>query len=257
MKLELTKEQIRDVWKKYKKTGKRQYRNILIEHYLPVVEVIANTLKKKLPRCVDTEDLKSSGIFGLINAIDLFDLKRGIKFETYSFNRIRGSMLDELRKMDWVPRRVRVQKQQLTEAYSKAEKKLNRMPNRLEVASELKISIKAYNDMEDEASARTIFSFNREIPNDNNDLGFFDLIQDGNADKEFRQIPIRDITGYIKEKLSERERKIIELYLYDNLTMNEISKMLGIHQTRISQLFSGAINRIQYQFKGRQHEWLA
>lgn len=255
---EVTHEKIWEVWKKYKETHQKRYRDVLIKNYLPLVKLVATKLKMQLPSCVDVEDLMSAGVFGLANAIDLFDMKRGIKFETYCFNRIRGSMLDELRALDWVPRLVRIKEHQMEKAYTKMERKLNRPPNSFEIADELKMSMKDYKDLERDSSVPNIFLFNKAISSNNdNNTELFDLIKDETADDSLNQMIIQDIVGYIKGSLSERERLVMQLYFYDNLTMKEISEVLDISESRVSQIFNSVISQLQQRFKRRQLEWLA
>jgi RNA polymerase sigma factor for flagellar operon FliA len=249
---------IGEVWKNYKKTHHQRYRNILLKNYLHLVKLVATKVKVQLPSCVDVEDLASAGVFGLANAIDLFDLKRGIKFETYCYNRIRGSMLDELRALDWVPRLVRIKEHQLQKANKKMEKALNRIPTSYELAKEMKISLRDYNNLESEASVPNIFLFNKEINNNNDkDTELFDLIKDENAEDNLNRMITKDIVGYIKNSLSERERLVIQLYFYDSLTMKEVSEVLEISESRVSQIFNNVMIQLRVRFKRRQVEWLS
>ncbi|MFH1231298.1 MAG: FliA/WhiG family RNA polymerase sigma factor [Planctomycetota bacterium] len=252
--------EMKELWKKYKRTHKKQYRNTLIKHYMPLVRSVAEKLRMRLPNCVDIEDLTSAGVFGLTDAIKLFDLKRGIKFETYCLNRIRGSMLDELRSLDWVPRLVRTKEHQLGKVCYNMEKRFGRPPTPYEIINELKVSLGDYNKLEKEASVTNILLCNYKKPatseGDKNN-GLFDLIEDENASEKFNQMVLHDVVEYIKHSLSEKEKQVLELYFYDELTMKEIGDVLDISESRVSQIFNSVIIQLRRRFCRRQIEWLA
>jgi RNA polymerase sigma factor for flagellar operon FliA len=251
--------ELRKVWVKYGKTKQQKYRDILIKNYMPLVKSVAEKLRMRLPNCVDVDDLVSAGVFGLNDAINLFDLKRNIKFETYCVNRIRGSMLDELRDLDWVPRLVRTKEHQLDKAQSSIERRIGRQANPYEVAKELKVSIKAYQDLRREASVTNILLFNykKDISSENDrTTELFDLICDDKADDAFQQMLLQDLANHIKNDLSKNERLVLQLYFYDDLTMKEIGKVLEISESRVSQIFNSVIHHLRRRFKRRQPEWL-
>src|SRR3990170_6926079 len=136
-----TKEDIQKIWVEFSKTSSRELKNLLIEEYLPIVRYVAERMSERLPKSVQVDDLVSTGVFGLLDAIDRFDIKRGVKFETYCIGRVRGAMLDELRAMDWVPRLTRARANKLEDAYSKVVKQQGRAPTDTELAKEMRVSM--------------------------------------------------------------------------------------------------------------------
>lgn len=251
--------EISGIWRKYKNTKWRKYRDRLIKHYLPMVKILAEKLRSHLPASVDSEDLASAGVFGLATAIDLFDLKRKIKFETYCVNRIRGAMLDELRELDWVPRLVRTKSHQLEKAYARLENKLDRPPTELELAQELKLSLSKYAELIKETWATTIlpFTYKNNRDEDGQTTEVINLIRDERADEPFRAMLNRDLVEYLKNHLSKKERLVLELYFYNDLTMKEIGVVLDISESRVSQIFASVMTQLRRRFKRQKVEWLA
>src|SRR6185436_13800581 len=158
-----------EVWVTYKKTRDQNLRNILIERYMPLVKSISERLLATLPKSIDLDDLTSAGVFGLIDAIDGFDIKRGIKFKTYCTTRIRGSILDELRARDWVPRLVRLKAHRIEKAYRALEAKFGRKPTEFEMARKLSLSLREYNQMVEEANPITMSSLNDALDDEGDD----------------------------------------------------------------------------------------
>lgn len=254
-----SREAIKEIWGKYKKTGQDKWRNKLMEHYLPVVRMIATRLKTQLPQSVDTDDLISAGTIGLKTAIELYDLNRGVKFETYCFNRIRGAMLDELRSLDWVPRQVRIKEHLWMRAYNKLEGGLGRTPTPYEIADELKISPEDYTELKQQTSVPNmlLITCKRDISSENDkDVKLLDILKDNNADDSFRQMVLQDLIEYIKGNLSERKRLVLMLYFYDNLTMKEIAEVLEVSESRVSQIYNSVITQLRRMFQRRKMEWL-
>src|SRR6185436_736430 len=167
----------------YKATKSESSRNRLMETYLPIVKYTAERVAAKLPQNVDVDDLMSSGVFGLMDAIDGFDLDRGIKFKTYCTTRIRGSILDELRSQDWVPRLVRLKAHQITKAEQSLEVELGRCPTAFEMAKKLGISLDEYGELREASSARTIFSLSEkwDESDDEDSLAKIEVIEDKNG----------------------------------------------------------------------------
>lgn len=250
---------ITEVWQKYKNTNRKKYRDILIKHYLPIVKIVAEKLRSHLPGCVDSEDLASAGVFGLTTAIDLYDLKRGIKFETYCVNRIRGSMLDELRTLDWVPRLVRTKSHQLENACTRLEKKLDRPPTDFELARELKLSLSKYAELVKETWTTAILPFSYKNEQDENDqpTEIINLLRDKRADEPFREMLNRDLIEHLKNNLSKKERLVLELYFHEDLTMKEIGTVLNISESRVSQIFASVLRQLRKRFKRQKIEWFA
>ena len=158
----MTEAELEVIWKTYKRTRDENLRNTLIEHHMPLVRSIAERVLQTLPKSIDVDDLSSAGTFGLMDAINGFDLSRGIKFKTYCTTRIRGSILDELRSQDWVPRLVRLKAHRLDRAIRQLEGELGRSPNQAEIAKELGITLDELQAHEAEANAKTIFSLSEK-----------------------------------------------------------------------------------------------
>ncbi len=249
---------VTSVWKKYKKKPDKRRRNQLIKRYLPLVRFVSEKLRAHLPECVDQEDLASAGVFGLVDAIDLFDLSRGIKFETYCINRIRGSMLDELRDLDWVPRLVRSKGHQLQKAYKRLENKFGRPPTEVEMSKELKLSPVEYDKLVKDAAAITILPFNHKNNANEEDqtMETSNLVKNTREKNSFDCLQNKELINYIKNKLSKKERLVLELYFYDDLTMKEIGEVLNISESRVSQIFARLMTRLQTQYNRHRFDWL-
>ncbi|MEK7450227.1 MAG: FliA/WhiG family RNA polymerase sigma factor [Planctomycetota bacterium] len=246
------------VWKKYKRGPNNRLRNRLIKHYLPLVRLLSEKLRAQLPGCVDQEDLASAGVFGLVDAIKLFDLSREIKFETYCVNRIRGAMLDELRDLDWVPRLVRSKNHQLKNACKKLESKLGRPPTEFEMKKELRLSDDEYLKLVKDAAAISILRLNHKNSSEENEPATetSNLLKDNKEKDSFLMIQNKELIEYIKNKLSEKERLVLELYFYDDLTMKQIGRVLDISESRVSQIFARLMERLQSQYNRHKYDWL-
>lgn len=251
--LKMNEQPVNAIWKKYKKTGQRRYRDILIGKYLYMVGPIAGVLKKKLPDCVDVGDLESSGFMGLLDALRNFDPEKGVKFQTYAQARIRGAMIDDLRKQDWVPRVVRIKEHKVKKAYEDAKNIVHRQPTPFEVARQLRMSIIRYNELERGASIWGITSFNAEMADGKEMFGMF---EDKPAGEIAERAAIKDIVEYMKKYLNERQRVMLQLYFYDNLTMEDTAGIMKISPSRVSQVITRTINKLRYRFGRRKSEWL-
>ncbi|MBN1442746.1 MAG: FliA/WhiG family RNA polymerase sigma factor [Planctomycetes bacterium] len=250
---------IEEVWREYKQTGDTNLRNILIEKYLPLVKYIAERLLAKLPQNIELDDLQSAGIFGLMDAVDGFDLERGVKFETYCTTRIRGAILDELRSLDWVPRIVRNKANRIEQAWKGLEVELGRAPTDLEMAERLSISLDEYEEMLREASAITIVSLTDKAKEDQSSksLRKIDLLEDKKAIDPEAELKKKEITDFVTRGLSRKERLIILLYYYEDLTMREIGATLNLSESRVCQLHSRIIFRLKSQLRKFQAELLS
>src|SRR3990170_4290665 len=157
-----TKEDIQKIWVEFSKTSSRELKNLLIEEYLPIVRYVAERMSERLPKSVQVDDLVSTGVFGLLDAIDRFDIKRGVKFETYCVGRIRGAILDELRAMDWVPRLTRARANKLQDTYARLEKQFGRAPTDLELSRELGLTLEQLDALYREVSGASLVSLQRK-----------------------------------------------------------------------------------------------
>lgn len=250
---------IDEVWREFKKNGDKQLRNLLIERYLPLVKYIAERLLAKLPQNIELDDLTSAGIFGLMDAVQGFDLSRGVKFETYCTTRIRGAILDELRSLDWVPRIVRNKANRVEGAWKSLEMELGRAPTDLEMAERLSMSLEEYEDMIREASAITIVSLTEKTKEDQGSktLRKIDLLEDKKGVDPEQELRKKEITEFVTKGLSRKERLILILYYYEDLTMREIGATLNLSESRVCQLHSRIIFRLKNQLKKYQTELLS
>ena len=239
------------IWVTYKKTKDENLRNLLIERYMPLVRSISERLLATLPKSIDIDDLTSAGIFGLIDAIDGFDIERGIKFKTYCTTRIRGSILDELRSQDWVPRLVRLKAHKIERAYKALETKYGRKPTDYEMAKCLEISISEYNAMLEESSATSVFSLNDkwEEEEDDSAISKVEVLQDRKSEDPIDLLNQKDVFDFMTRNLSEKERLVLIMYYYEGLTMKEIGEVLDLTESRICQIHAAVLERLQNQLQ--------
>ncbi|MBI4601093.1 MAG: FliA/WhiG family RNA polymerase sigma factor [Planctomycetes bacterium] len=250
---------IEEVWRDYKANGDKELRNMLIEKYLPLVKYIAERLLAKLPQNIELDDLTSAGIFGLMDAIEGFDLNRGVKFETYCTTRIRGAILDELRSLDWVPRIVRNKANRVEGAWKGLEMELGRPPTDSEMAERLQVSIDEYEDLLRDASAITIVSLSDKAREDQGSktLRTIDLLENKKQIDPEDELRRKEVTEFITKGLTKKERLIMILYYYEDLTMREIGATLNLSESRVCQLHSRIILRLKSQLKKYQAELLS
>ena len=245
------------LWIRYKQDADSDARDELILNFSPLVKYVAGRLASGLPQTVDTADLISYGIFGLIDAIEKFDLGRAIKFETYAIARIRGAIIDELRSMDWVPRSVRSRAREIESAYVSLENSLHRVPSDAEVADHMGISAKELQDLLAKLSYTSVVSFEEMwVGGDREDgQSAIGSIKDDAAEDPvaiFETAEIKEILAGAIDKLPERERTVIALYYYEGLTLKEIGQVLGVTESRVSQLHTKAVLRLRAKLHSAQ-----
>lgn len=253
----LTKEQVQELWQQYKQNPTVELRNRLIEQYLPLVRYCAERILSRLPEGVDLDDLISAGVFGLMDAIQSFDLERGVKFETYCVPRIRGAILDELRNMDWVPRLVRHKASRLAEARRALESQLGRPATDEEMAAYLGMDLDTYHRTVQEGSAAMLVSLDKKWYETDSykDVREIDILEDKKGDDPTRKIQRKDLMRLVTRGLSRNERLILILYYYEELTMKEIGATLNLSESRVSQMHSAIIQRLQEKLKRRRGEF--
>jgi len=251
-------EDVEQLWIEYKQDPSNQeLRNRLVEMYLPLVKYNGERIWARLPEGVELDDLVSAGVFGLMDAIDLFDLSRGVKFETYCVPRIRGAMLDELRTMDWVPRLVRSKASKLNEAVKSLEAKLGRQPNENELAEAMDIPVAELEKMMLDANAVNLISLNKKWYETDSykDVREIDILEDKKGEDPTRRIQKNDLMRLVTKGLNRNERLIIILYYYEELTMKEIGATLDLSESRVSQMHSSIVQRLQNQLARRRPEF--
>jgi RNA polymerase sigma factor for flagellar operon FliA len=249
---------IAEVWQEYRRDpSNKELRNILIERYLPLVRYNAERVWAKLPDGVDLNDMISAGVFGLMDAIESFDMTRGVKFETYCVPRIRGAMLDELRTMDWVPRLVRSKQSKVDAAHKALETALGRKPTREELAAKLGIPIEEVEQYVGEATAVNLVSLNKKWYETDSykDVREIDILEDKRAEDPTHRLQNRDLMRLVTRGLNRNERLIVILYYYEEMTMKEIGATLNLSESRVSQMHSSIVQRLQSQLQTRRPEF--
>jgi RNA polymerase sigma factor for flagellar operon FliA len=251
-------EDVSEVWVAYKQDQTNQeLRNRLMERYLPLVRYNAERVWAKLPEGVDLNDLMSAGVFGLMDAIEAFDMDRGVKFETYCVPRIRGAMLDELRTMDWVPRLVRSKASKVEQARKAVEARVGRPPSETEIAAQMGMSIQEFERLKAEASAVNLVSLEKKWYETDSykDVREVDVVEDARCEDPTDGIQKLDIMRLVTKGLNRSERLIIILYYYEELTMKEIGNTLGLSESRVSQMHSSIVARLKDQLDCRRPEF--
>ncbi len=239
------------LWRNFKDTHAQALRERLILHYSPLVKYVAGRVGVGLPSNIDQSDLVSYGIFGLIDAIEKFDLARAIKFETYAINRIRGAIIDELRSIDWIPRSIRTKARDVERAYSALEVRLQRTPSETEVAAELEVSVDALRRIFSQVSFVNVVALD-ELMHIGGDRGAKMTLGEALVDPKaedpgsaFEGEETRFILADSVSTLPEREKIVITLYYYEGLTLNEIGQVLGVTESRACQLHTKAVLQLR------------
>jgi RNA polymerase sigma factor FliA len=251
-------EDVAHVWIEFKQDMRNQaLRNRLMQRYLPLVKYNAERVWAKLPEGVDLNDLMSAGVFGLMDAIEAYDMDRGVKFETYCVPRIRGAMLDELRTMDWVPRLVRSKASKLEAARKSVLASVGRPPTDAEVAAKMALPIQEFEKLKTEASAVNLVSLNKKWYETDSykDVREVDVLEDAKGEDPTTGIQKLDVMKLVTRGLNRNERLIIILYYYEELTMKEIGTTLGLSESRVSQMHSSIVARLKEQLGGRRPEF--
>lgn len=228
-------------WDAWHASQEATARDWLVVHYASLVKFVAGRLAAGLPKSVDTGDLVSAGVFGLMNAIDKFDPANGAKFETYAIPRIRGAILDGLRALDWVPRSVRSRSRSVQDAIAQLEHQLGRTPTDEEIATELKITVEELEKWLSDIAAGSVGPLDH-VAMDNTAAEANAQIQPGRAMEEGE---LRDAMRAEISKLPEREQAILILYYEDGLTLSEIGDALGVTESRISQIHTKAVLQLR------------
>ena len=242
---------LRELWQEFKATGESRLRERLILHYSPLVKYVAGRVGVGLPPNIEQADLVSYGIFGLIDAIEKFDLSRAIKFETYAISRIKGAIIDELRAIDWIPRSVRYKAREVEKAYAALEAKLHRTPTESEVAGELGITLDELHTIFSQVSFVNVIALDEllNVGGERGDkLSLVDTLEDTRAEDPVEVFETEE-TKYLLSRaintLPEREKIVVTLYYYEGLTLAEIGQVLGVTESRICQMHTKAVLQLR------------
>lgn len=248
--------EIRDVWVMYQSEPTDELRNFFMERFLHLVRYNAERIYQRLPDEVDLEDLMSAGLFGLMDAIDAYDLERGVKFETYCAPRIRGAILDELRSMDWVPRLVRHRTSKVEAAKQQIQMELGRKATDTEITNRLEIDPNEFIKYKRDSSAVSVTSITRKCyqSEGSRELREIDVIKDEHQSSPVKLIQRQDLKDLMTKGLTRAERLIVVLYYYEGMTMKEIGTTLDLSESRVSQMHSSILARLKAQMQHRMRE---
>jgi RNA polymerase sigma factor for flagellar operon FliA len=240
------------LWADYKSTGDRRLRDQLIVRYSPLVKFVAGRVSAGLPHSIEQADLVSYGMFGLIDAIEKFDATRNIKFETYAITRIKGAIIDELRSIDWVPRSVRTKAREVERAYASLEASLGRAPSDAEVAGELQISEQELQSIFGQISYIGLVGLDEVIGGGGaSEKGENVTLMDTLADRgegpmaAFEMEEMKQILAGAINRLGDREKIVLSLYYYENLTLAQIGQVLGVTESRVCQIHTKAVMQLR------------
>lgn len=246
--------EIQALWERYK-AGDRQAREQLILHYAPLVKYVAGRVAVGLPDTIEHADLVSYGIFGLVDALEKFELERGFKFETYAITRIRGAIIDELRSVDWVPRSVRSKARAIDKAVQRLEGRLKRTPTDEELAEELEISTEELADRLTEVSMTSVMALDESLNvSDGDRIALVDTVQDDRMpmpEDSFDRVEMRELLGQALEHLSEREQTVIALYYFEGMTLAQIGDILGVTESRVCQIHTKTVMSLRAKLTER------
>jgi RNA polymerase sigma factor FliA len=243
-------------WRDFKELGDRGAREHLILHFAPLVKFVAGRVGGRLPANVESADLVSYGLFGLIDAIEKFDLDRGIKFESYAMTRIRGAIIDELRALDWIPRSVRSKARDIERAYATLEARLHRSPTESEIAEELEISVEELQAIFTKLSTVNMIALDELLQGDGDRVSFGETLADAAAEDPVmaaEAAEARSLLARAIEALPQREQMVIQLYYFDGMTLSQIGAILKVTESRISQLHSKAVLHLRSLLSELRH----
>ncbi|MGM0880853.1 MAG: FliA/WhiG family RNA polymerase sigma factor [Bacillota bacterium] len=235
------------MWQAWKEHGDLEAKKQLIEQYLPLVDYVTNRMAIGLPKNVMKDDLASNGVMGLIDAIEKFDYCRGLQFETYASWRIRGAIIDGLRQGDWVPRSVREKAKRVEEAYQHLEQQYMRSVTDAEISAYLQVSEKEFINMLQDIAVTTVCSLEDPIREEESETRMSLLVDDKakNPDHKVHEFYLKESLVKGIERLTEKERTVVSLFYYEELSLSEIAEVMSLSPSRISQLHSKAILRLR------------
>jgi RNA polymerase sigma factor for flagellar operon FliA len=252
--------ELKELWRRYKGDGDEKARERLVLAYSPLVKFVAGRMSTGLPAHVEEADLISYGLLGLISAIERFDPGREVKFETFAITRIKGSVIDELRSLDWVPRSVRARARDIERANALLEHKLHRAPTDAEMAEQLDSSVEDFQASLTQISNSSVVALDElwTLSDASGDqVSLLDTIQDPDAEDPAQSVDKSEMRDRLAEaigRLPEREKLVVALYYYENLTLREIGEVLGVTESRVSQLHTKAVLRLKSRLQSETFE---
>ena len=243
------------LWLDFRRTNDKGLRDRLILTYAPLVKYVAGRLGSGLPAHVDEGDLVSYGLLGLIGAIERYDPARDIKFETYAISRIKGAIIDELRALDWVPRSVRSRAREIERAIAELEAKLGTAPDDAQIAAKIGISVDELEESLTDISRSSIAALDElwSVSGEGDQVSLMDTIEDTQGvrpQEALDETEMREALADAIARLPEREKLVVTLYYYEELTLREIGEVLGVTESRVSQLHTKAILRLKARLSG-------
>ena len=242
---------MQDTWVAFKAAEagleRDRLRNDLVEAYHYLVKVIGNRIAARLPRSIDVQDLRSAGVFGLMRAIENYDLERGTPFASYCATRIRGAILDELRAQDWVPRLVRNRASTYNETFARLQKRLGREPSNHEVGQVLKMTPAEVEKLRRESNLTSVYTLNQQDgdEDDPHTLRKLDALMDRGSAQPFDSMVAQDLARVLMTTLAENERTVIALYYHEGLTMKEIGRVMRISESRVCQIHTKTLKKLK------------
>jgi RNA polymerase sigma factor FliA len=234
-----------DLWVRYKSRGEPDARERLILQYSPLVKYVAGRVSVGLPATIEHADLTSYGMFGLIDAIEKFDIERGLKFETYAISRIKGAIIDELRSIDWIPRSVRSKARDVEKALTALEVKLRRTPTEAELAEELDVGIPELRTMLAQVSLTSIVALDESLGGEDSERqALVDTLHDPKApdpEASYEDVELKALLAESVNRMTEREKTVIVLYYFEGMTLSQIGEVLGVTESRVCQMHTKAV----------------
>jgi len=240
------------LWQRYQIGKPVEIRNRLVEHYMPLAKYLAEKVKARLPVSVDVDDLISAGAQGLMSAVEAFDPTFGVKFETYCSQRVKGAMLDELRHEDWATRQLRQRATMLQKTESALSRTLGRPPTEQEMADELELDVEEYRAMARNAAAASRTSLQGADADADEGGGRGVLLEDRRVDEPWAGLARKDVFDFVTRDLQPKERMIITLYYYEQLTMKEIGQIFGVTESRVCQIHKRILKHLRHKLAGKE-----
>ena len=238
-----------EIWKRYKTIHRISDRDKLLEYYVPLVKSVAGRMKIGLPKYMEFDELVSSGFVGLVDAVEKFSLEKEVKFETYATTRIRGSIIDSLRVQDWVPRSIRKKARDMAKTVKQLQAELGRTPSDFDICQKLDISISELNSIYSEISGTSLLSLEQIVIEDDDGFTLLkDVIEDDKQNDPLKvniKYDIREIIANLIDELKDKEKLVLTLYYYEELTLKEIGQILDVTESRICQIHSKVITLLR------------